>query len=24
VGREVTDDSRYSNSNLAARPYATW
>lgn len=24
VGREVTDDARYFNSNLAAHPYAAW
>lgn len=24
VGREVTDDVRYSNSNLAARPFCDW
>ena len=24
LGREVTDDVRYFNSSLAARPYATW
>ena len=24
VGREVTDDPRYLNSNLIARPYSTW
>ena len=24
VGREVTDDARYYNSNLAAQPYAAW
>lgn len=24
LGREVTDDARYYNANLAARPYSTW
>ena len=24
VGREVTDDPRYFNANLIARPYGTW
>ncbi len=24
VGREVTDDQRYYNSNLASNPYAAW
>jgi adenylate cyclase len=24
VGREVTDDPRYANASLVARPYATW
>jgi len=24
VGKEVTDDPRYFNSNLVARPYSTW
>jgi CYTH domain-containing protein len=24
VGREVTEDARYYNSNLASRPYASW
>lgn len=24
VGREVTDDPRYLNANLIARPYTTW
>lgn len=24
LGREVTDDPRYFNANLAASPYATW
>ncbi len=24
VGREVTEDLRYFNSNLAAHPYSTW
>ncbi len=24
VGREVTDDPRYFNANLVARPYSTW
>lgn len=24
IGREVTDDHRYKNNNLAERPYSTW
>ena len=24
IGKEVTDDPRYFNSNLIARPYSTW
>ena len=24
IGREVTDDHRYKNNNLAAHPYSEW